>query len=90
MDYLQVTLIIVLIILAANLTFVGVYLVLVLKNFLETVKKANRVLDDVGDVTGAVSGPVSTIAGFISGISESVRAVKGISSLIDNSKYKED
>jgi hypothetical protein len=90
MDYLQITLIVVLIILAGNLVAVGIYVTLVLKEFRETVRKANRVLDNVGDVTTAVAKPVSTIAGIISGVSESVRAVKSISSLMDGSKFRED
>lgn len=90
MDYLQITLIIVLIVLTINLIVVGVYITLVLKEFRETVRKANRVLDDVGNVTDAVSRPVASLAGILSGVTDGVRAVKSISSLWDKSNYKED
>jgi uncharacterized protein YoxC len=90
MDYLQITLIIVLIILAVNLIFVGVYVVLVLKSFRETVERANEVLEDVEDVTNAVSKPITSFSGIISGVTEGVKAVKSISSLMDRSNSKED
>lgn len=89
MDLLQITLIIVLTLLAINLIAVGIYVILVLKDFRETIRKANKVLDNVGDVTGVVSGPVSTLAGIISGFGQSVKAVKEISNLVDRPKKKE-
>jgi hypothetical protein len=90
MDYLQVTLIIVLGVFAVTLLCVGIYLIRILIEFKNTVTKANKVLDDVGDVTGAVSGPVTSLAGIISGVTESVKAVKSIRSLLDGSKFKDD
>ena len=54
MDILQITLLIALIILTINLTIICVYVFLVLKEFRETVLKANLVLDNVHDVTDAV------------------------------------
>lgn len=80
---LQTLLIIILIVLTINLVAVGIYLVLILKEFRETVRKANLVLDNVHDVTDAVANPITTVAGMISGLTQSVRAVKSISSLID-------
>jgi hypothetical protein len=87
---LQTVLILILILLTINLIAVGIYVLLVLKEFRETVKKANMVLDDVHDVTDAVSNPITSIAGIISGVTQSVSAVKSISSLLDSSKKKED
>jgi uncharacterized protein YoxC len=83
---LQTILIFILAILTINLIAVGIYVVLVLKEFRETVKKANGVLDNVHTVTDAVSNPISAIAGIISGVTESVKAVKSISSLADGPK----
>lgn len=87
---IQSILIFILALLTINLIVVGVYVVLVLKEFRETLKKANMVLEDVHDVTDAVSNPVTTIAGIISGLSQSVKAVKSISSLIDSKKEEKD
>ena len=87
MDILQITLLIALIILTINLTIICVYVFLVLKEFRETVIKANLVLDNVHDVTDAVSSPIATIAGVGGGLTQSVRAVKSISSLFDKENY---
>jgi uncharacterized protein YoxC len=83
---IQSILIFILAILTVNLIAVGIYVVLVLKEFRETVKKANEVLDNVHDVTSAVSSPITSIAGIIAGVTESIRAVKSISSLVDRKK----
>jgi prophage DNA circulation protein len=87
---LQTVLILILILLTINLIAVGIYVLLVLKEFRETVRKANMVLDDVHEVTDAVANPITTIAGIFSGVTQSVNAVKSISSLLDSSKKKEE
>ena len=87
---IQTILVILLAILTINLIAVGIYVVLVLKEFRETVKKANLVLDNVHEVTDAVASPITSIAGIIAGVTESVRAVKAISSLIDGSSKEEN
>ncbi len=87
---IQGILIFILALLTLNLIAVGVYLILVLKEFRETIKKANLVLDNVHEVTDAVANPITTIAGIISGVTNSIKAVKSISTLIDNSKFKEE
>lgn len=87
---IQTLLIFVLGILTINLIIVGVYIILVLKEFRETVKKANYVLDNVNGFADAVANPISTIAGIISGVTESVKAVKQISSLIETNEKKEE
>ena len=87
---IQGILIFILALLTLNLIAVGIYLILVLKEFRETIKKANLVLDNVHEVTDAVANPITTIAGIISGVTNSIKAVKSISTLIDNSKFKEE
>lgn len=90
---LQTILVFILAVLTINLIIVGIYIVLVLKEFRETVKKANYVLDNVNEFTDHFVSPVTTIASIISGVTESVKAVKKISSLMDkdsNKSKKED
>lgn len=87
---IQTVLIFILGILTINLIIVGVYVILVLKEFRHTIKKANHVLENVNGFTDAVTNPIATIAGIISGVTESVKAVKQISSLIDKKEEKED
>ncbi|OGC70336.1 hypothetical protein A2415_05170 [candidate division WWE3 bacterium RIFOXYC1_FULL_39_7] len=86
---IQTILVFLLAILTVNLIAVGIYVILVLKEFRETVKKANMVLDNVHEVTDAVASPITSIAGIIAGVTESVKAVKAISSLIDGSNKEE-
>jgi hypothetical protein len=86
MDLLQTTIVIVLIILTAVTTCVGVYFVFILKELRETVRKTNGVLDDVKGVTGAISSPVATFAGIINGITESLKTVKSVNSLFEGKK----
>jgi uncharacterized protein YoxC len=86
---IQTILVFILALLTLNLVAVGIYVMVILKEFRETIKKANKVLDNVGDVTDAVSHPVSSIANIVNGVVQSVTAVKAISSLFD-SHPKED
>ena len=80
---IQIILIVILAILTINLIAVGVYVILVLRDFRETVKKANEVLDNVHQVTDIVANPSTTIAGIIAGVTKGVRAVRAISSLVE-------
>ncbi|KKS16297.1 MAG: hypothetical protein UU77_C0031G0003 [candidate division WWE3 bacterium GW2011_GWC1_41_7] len=86
---LQVVLIFILALLTINLMIVGFYVILVLKEFRETIKKSNSVLDNVHKVSDAVTSPISSLAGIVSGIAEGVKTVRAISSLRDV-KEKED
>ena len=63
---------------------------MVLRDFRETVKKANEVLDNVHQVTDIVANPVTTIAGIIAGVTKGVRAVRAISSLVESKEDDEE
>jgi hypothetical protein len=83
---IQTILIFILCVLALNLIAVGIYVILVLRDFRDTIKKANAVLDNVDQVTGMVASPAVTVAGIIAGVAESVNAVKTISGLMGHKK----
>jgi hypothetical protein len=85
---IQTVLVFILAVLTINLIIVGVYIILVLREFRETVRKANYVLDNVNGFTDAIVNPITTIAGIISGVTESVKAVKQISSLMEKEEDK--
>ena len=87
---IQTILIFILAILTINLIAVGVYVIMVLRDFRETIRKANEVLDNVHDVTDTIANPVTTIAGIIAGVTKSVKAVRAISSLIENKEEEEE
>ena len=84
---IQTILVFILAILTINLIILGIYLILVLKEFRDTVKKANYVLDNVHEFTDHFSNPITTIAGIVSGVNESVKVIKGISNLIDDESH---
>ena len=71
---LQVILIFILAILTVALVGIGVYVILVLKELRETIKKANLIIDDVETLTNIVSNPLSLITGVISGF----KAIKNL------------
>lgn len=87
---IQTILIFILAILTVNLIAVGIYVILVLRDFRETIHKANGVLDNVEHVTDFVANPVTTIAGIIAGVTKGVKAVKAISSLVSSKDENED
>ena len=71
---LQVILIFILSILTVVLTGVGIYVILVLKEFRETIQKANLIIDDVENITNVVSNPLSIITGAM----EAFKAVQSL------------
>ncbi len=71
---LQVILIFILAILTVALVGIGVYVILVLKELRETIKKANLIIDDVETLTNIVSNPLNLISGAISGF----KAIKNL------------
>jgi hypothetical protein len=64
---LQVVLIFILAMLTITLVGVGVYVILVLKEFRETIQKANLIIEDVEALTKAFSNPLSIITGAVKG-----------------------
>ena len=80
---IQGILIFILAVLTVNLIAVGIYVILVLKDFRETIKKANSVLDNVHEVTDMVANPITSLAGVIAGVTQGVKAIKSISTLFE-------
>jgi hypothetical protein len=65
---LQPLLIFILAILTVTFVAVGTYFVLVLKEFRETIKRSNKILDDVEDVTNVVAHPLNLVTSLFNGI----------------------
>lgn len=68
MDPAQITIIAVSLILTALIVVLGVQVWYILKEMRISIQKMNKMLDDGGKVTGAVSEGVSGMGGLLSGI----------------------
>lgn len=84
----QTVLIVILSLLTINLIVVGIYLILVLKEFRTTVLKMNKILDTVDEITDSVSRPIETIAAVVDGVTSALGVVSLVSSL--KGKKKEE
>ena len=78
---IQVILVFILALLTINLVVVGVYLILGLKEFRETIKKTNSVLDNVQSLSNVVSNPLTLLTGFMSAVVQGYNAVKSINTI---------
>ena len=86
---IQVVLIFILALLTINLLVIGFYVVLVLKEFRETVKRTNIMLDDVSNITSIISSPVASIIGVAAGLLGGGKAVKSVKSLVKDFKEED-
>jgi hypothetical protein len=64
---LQVLLIFILAILTVTLVGVGIYVILVLREFRDTIQKANLILGDVENLTNVVANPLNIVTGVVKG-----------------------
>lgn len=87
---LQVILVFILALLTVNLMIVGFYVVTVLKELRETIRKSNTILENVHSVTDSVSNPLTSIAGLLNGLTQGIKAVKSITTLRDVNKDDDD
>ena len=67
MDFLQIALIFLILLLSIFLTITGIQVFFILRELRQTVSKANKVLDDTGVITESVTGPISSISALASG-----------------------
>ena len=67
-DPAQILLFIVIIILTILLLVLGIQVFFILKDLRQTISKANRVLDNTGEITESVSGPVSSLSSILMGL----------------------
>jgi len=57
---------------------VGIYVILILKEFRKTVEKTNKIIDDAGVISESVAKPLAALAGVVTGIKEGSSAIKKI------------
>jgi len=70
----ETLLLVIIALLTVNILFVGVYIVLVLKEVRQAVIKMNQILDSFSTISSAIANPVSNASGFFSAIVEGVKA----------------
>lgn len=67
-DAAQILLFIVIIVLTILLVALGIQAFLILKDLRQTISKANKVLDNTGDITQSVSQPLSNLSSVLMGL----------------------
>lgn len=82
MDF-NLVLILILSVITINMLVVGFYIVVTLKEFRDTLKKMNVVLDDTGKIVHNVANPLNMVGGFISTILDAFHKTRSITSLRD-------
>ncbi len=80
----QFLLVLIIGLLSANLLFVGVYIVLVLKEVRESIRKFNQILETANRLTRSLATPVITAAGTVDAFIQGLKAVQTLK--IRNSK----
>ena len=84
-DPAQILLFIIIIILTVFLVILGIQVSLILKDLRVTIRKANKVLDDSGEITEAVKGPVTGLSNAIMGF----KAGNTLLNLVNKANSKE-
>uniref|UniRef100_A0A831Z1C1 DUF948 domain-containing protein n=1 Tax=candidate division WWE3 bacterium TaxID=2053526 RepID=A0A831Z1C1_UNCKA len=85
----ETLLLIIIALLTVNILFVGVYIVLVLKEVRQAIAKMNQILDSFSTISTAIANPVSSASGFFSAIVEGVKAFRKIQDVVEKKREKE-
>jgi uncharacterized protein YoxC len=75
MDPTQLTIIIISFALAILLVVLGIQVWYILKEMRRSLQKVNKMLDDAGKVSGAVSEGVIGMTGFVNGLKTGINAI---------------
>lgn len=79
---IQTVLVFILALLTINLVVVGVYVVGVLKELRETIRRANALLDTADSITSLVSNPLNVVTTLVGAAVEGYKAVQEAKSSI--------
>jgi hypothetical protein len=82
----ETLLLIIIALLTVNLLFVGVYIVLVLKEVRSTVVKMNEILGNISAISSAVATPVIGAAGAVTAFTEGLKAYNKLKGLRGKTK----
>jgi len=76
MEITQILLVIVVLALTSIMSIVGVEVFFIFKEIRRSMKKLNKMLDDMGLITESIAKPIAGFSGFISGIKSGADAIK--------------
>lgn len=76
MEITQILLVLTVLVLTTILSIVGVEVFLILKEFRETVRKMNKILDDAGIISESIAKPVSGLSDLASGLRSLAEFIK--------------
>lgn len=82
-DAVQIILLLVIVTLAVLLLILGVQVFFILREIRKTVMKANTVLDDTGAIARSVTGPLSSVAALVEGVSTGAVITKVVNMLLN-------
>lgn len=81
-------LLVIIALLAVNILFVGVYIVLVLKEVRQSIIKVNQILDSFTTISTAISRPISQAPGALAAIVEGIKAFQTLQETLEKRKVK--
>jgi len=84
----ETLLVLIIALLTVNLLFVGVYIVLVLKEVRSTVIKMNEILESISAISAAVATPVVGAAGAVTAFTEGLKAFNKLQSIRQRGKNR--
>lgn len=76
MEVTQILLVIVVLALTSIMSIVGVEVFFIFKELRQSMKKINKMLDDVGLITESIAKPIAGFSGFITGLKSGADAIK--------------
>jgi hypothetical protein len=87
-DPAQILLFIIIIVLTIFLVVLGIQVSLILKDLRVTIRKANKVLDDTGEITEAVKVPITGLSSAVTGF-KAGSSLLGIFNRVSSQKKEE-
>lgn len=84
----ETLLVLIIALLTVNLLFVGIYIVLVLKEVRSTVVKMNEILESVSAISAAVATPVVGAAGAVTAFTQGLKAYNKLKNIRGGAEKK--
>jgi hypothetical protein len=89
-DPAQILLFIVIIALTVLLLVLGIQVFFILRDLRQTISKANKVLDNTGDITKSVSAPITSLSSILMGLKAGGTIASIIKKVTDDKEDKKE